>query len=166
MSAAQQHPFFDVFKTLKIQDWQNASKEGDVKVTYDKAAGKNTVVIGGATPASNYVAIPTAKNGQTPSLGLTGKFVGEPPFFWRHQASSSFLSRQFADSYEPCRYTCFCAHRRTRTSSCTSISWSTIRVCADFQHRPSTASCRCRTGRASSYRLVAQSRPTSGPCCR
>ena len=77
LSAAQQHPFFDVFKTLKIEDWKNATKEGDVKVTYDKTIAKHTVVIGGATPASNYVAIPASKGGQTPSLGLTGKFVSE-----------------------------------------------------------------------------------------
>ena len=64
-----------MFKTLKIEEWKNATKEGDVKVTYDKTIAKHTVVIGGATPASNYVSIPASKNGQTPSLGLTGKFV-------------------------------------------------------------------------------------------
>ena len=73
--AAQQHPCFDVFKTLKIEEWKNATKEGDVKVNFDKSIGKSTFVIGGATSASNYIAIPAAKNGQTQSLGLTGKFV-------------------------------------------------------------------------------------------
>ena len=75
LSAAQQHPVFDVFKSLKIEEFKNATKEGDVKVIYDKNIAKHTVVIGGATPASNYVTIPASKGGQTPSLGLTGKFV-------------------------------------------------------------------------------------------
>ncbi len=63
LSAAQQHPCFDVFKTLKIEEWKNATKEGDVKITYDKSIAKHTVVIAGATPASNYVSIPAAVNG-------------------------------------------------------------------------------------------------------
>ena len=74
-SAAQQHPFFDVFKQLNVPEWKNATKEGDVKVTYDKSIAKHTVVVGGATSASNYVAIPASKAGAGQSLGLTGKFV-------------------------------------------------------------------------------------------
>lgn len=46
-------------------------------MTYDKNIAKHTLVIGGATPASNYVSIPASKNGQTPSLGLTGKYVSK-----------------------------------------------------------------------------------------
>ena len=66
---------FDVFKTLKIEEWKNATKEGDVKVNYDKSIAKNTVVIGGVTSASNYVSIPSSKGGASQSLGLVGKFV-------------------------------------------------------------------------------------------
>lgn len=77
LSAAQQHPCFDVFKTLKIEEWKNSTKEGDIKVTYDKSIAKHTVVIGGATSASNYISIPATKNGQSQSLGLTGKFVSQ-----------------------------------------------------------------------------------------
>ena len=76
VSAAQQHPFFDVFKTLKIEEFKNVTKEGDVKVAYDKSIAKHTVQIGGATSASNYIQAPAPKaNGQAQSLGLTGKFV-------------------------------------------------------------------------------------------
>jgi len=46
-------------------------------VTYDKSIAKHTVVIGGATSASNYISIPATKNGQSQSLGLTGKFVSQ-----------------------------------------------------------------------------------------
>ena len=66
---------FDVFKTLKIEEWKNATKEGDVKVNYDKSIAKNTVVIGGVTSASNYVSIPSSKGGASQSLNLVGKFV-------------------------------------------------------------------------------------------
>ena len=58
-----------------MEEFKNATKEGDVKVFYDKSIAKNTIVIGGATSASNYVAIPAAKSGAASSLGLTGKYV-------------------------------------------------------------------------------------------
>jgi len=48
---------------LKIEEWKNAQKEGDVKITYDKVIAKHTVVIAGATAASNYVSIPPSLNG-------------------------------------------------------------------------------------------------------
>ena len=77
ISAAQQHPVFDVFRALKVEEFKNAQKEGDVKVIYDKTIAKNTIVIGGATSASNYVAIPSGKNGANQSLNLTGKYVSK-----------------------------------------------------------------------------------------
>ena len=83
ISAAQQHPCCDVFKQLKVEEFKNASKEGDVKVTYDKTIAKYTIVIGGATSASNYVQIPANKNGAQQSLNLTGKFVSKS--FWREK---------------------------------------------------------------------------------
>ena len=81
LSTAQQHPLFDVFKTLKVEEWKNATKEGDVKVTYDKSIAKHTIVVAGATSASNYISIPSTKSGTAQSLGLTGKFVST--FVWR-----------------------------------------------------------------------------------
>ena len=52
-----------------------AHKEGDVKAVYDKAIAKQTVVIGGATSASNYIQVPATKNLPKASLGLIGKYV-------------------------------------------------------------------------------------------
>ena len=83
---------------MKIEDWKNATKEGDVKVTYDKTIAKHTVVIGGATPASNYVAIPASKGGQTPSLGLTGKFVSE----LNHGVIANFGAKSVKPPYSFC----------------------------------------------------------------
>jgi hypothetical protein len=49
-----QHPFVDVFKQIKLNEWNLAQKEGDVTEIYDKELTKNVIKIGGTTSASNY----------------------------------------------------------------------------------------------------------------
>lgn len=49
-----QHPYVDVFKTTKINEWTLAQKEGDVTEVYDKELAKNVIKVAGTTSASNY----------------------------------------------------------------------------------------------------------------
>lgn len=46
-----------------------------MKGLFDKAIAKQTVVIGGATSASNYIQVPATKNLPKGALGLIGKYV-------------------------------------------------------------------------------------------
>lgn len=70
----------DVFEVTKLTEWKQSHKEGDVKELYDKSIAKQTVVIGGATPASNYIQVPASKNLPKASLGLIGKYVSRAQF--------------------------------------------------------------------------------------
>ena len=70
----------DVFEVTKLTEWKQTHKEGDVKTLFDKAIAKPTVVIGGATSASNYIQVPATKNLPKASLGLIGKYVSMAQF--------------------------------------------------------------------------------------
>eukprot|EP00347_Sterkiella_histriomuscorum_P023802 403333335 len=70
-----QHPFVDVFKSIKLTEWQLGHKEGDVTEVYDKELAKNVIKINGVTTASNYIQVPAQKHLPKKALGLTGKYV-------------------------------------------------------------------------------------------
>ncbi|CAK8679863.1 unnamed protein product [Clavelina lepadiformis] len=79
MNAAQkterllwQHPYVNVFKQFKIEDWKKASKEGDVTSTIDKILKCTVYKIQGSVPAGNYIQFPRTT---TQSLGLTGRYL-------------------------------------------------------------------------------------------
>ena len=75
-SGIVQYPFADIFEQLKVSDWLNSTKEGQVKTEFDRDIGKNVVVISGATSASNYIYVPKSKPGTRQSLSLMAKYVG------------------------------------------------------------------------------------------
>ena len=102
-----------------MEEFKNAAKEGDVKVIYDKTIAKHTIVIGGATSASNYIAIPANKNGAKQSLDLTGKFVSI--IDGANSTFSLLLITHFIFAY--CRSIYSYVPKLIKTSSCTSNTW-------------------------------------------
>ncbi|XP_072536252.1 WD repeat-containing protein 90 isoform X2 [Salminus brasiliensis] len=69
---AWQHPYVNVFKHLKVEEWRNASKEGDVTTYMDKTLKCSVFRIRGSIPASNYILLPKTSSR---SLGLTGPYL-------------------------------------------------------------------------------------------
>lgn len=54
-----QHPYVDVFKAVKLTEWQTAHKEGDVQgAVWDKQLAKSFVRIQGTSSSSNYIQVP------------------------------------------------------------------------------------------------------------
>ncbi|KAJ3608445.1 hypothetical protein NHX12_025492 [Muraenolepis orangiensis] len=70
-SRAWQHPYVNIFKHVKIEEWKRCSKEGDVSVYMDKTLRCPAFRIKGSIPASNYVLVPKVS---TQSLALTGRY--------------------------------------------------------------------------------------------
>ncbi|XP_066539496.1 WD repeat-containing protein 90 [Hoplias malabaricus] len=70
-SRAWQHPYVNVFKHLKVEEWRKASKEGDVTTYMDKTLKCSVFRIRGSIPASNYILLPKTSS---QSLGLTGRY--------------------------------------------------------------------------------------------
>ncbi|XP_053351396.1 WD repeat-containing protein 90 isoform X2 [Clarias gariepinus] len=71
-SKVWQHPYVNVFKHIKLDEWRKARKEGDVTTCMDKTLKCTVFRIRGSVPASNYILIPKT-SGQ--SLGLTGRYL-------------------------------------------------------------------------------------------
>uniref|UniRef100_H2XLL8 CFA20 domain-containing protein n=1 Tax=Ciona intestinalis TaxID=7719 RepID=H2XLL8_CIOIN len=67
-----QHPFVNVFKQFKVENWKKASKEGDVTSVMDKHLKCTVFKIQGSIPAGNFIQLPRTS---TQSLGLTGRFL-------------------------------------------------------------------------------------------
>nr|XP_045017712.1 WD repeat-containing protein 90 isoform X1 [Jaculus jaculus] len=72
MAQAWQHPFLNVFRHFRVDEWKRASKEGDVTVVKDKALKSSVYRIRGSVSASNYIQLPRTS---TQSLGLTGRYL-------------------------------------------------------------------------------------------
>lgn len=72
MERVWQHPFVNVFKHVKIDEWKRSSKEGDVSTIMDKILKGTVYRIRGSIPASNYIQLPKTS---TQSLGLTGRYL-------------------------------------------------------------------------------------------
>ncbi|KAM9096361.1 WD repeat-containing protein 90 isoform X1 [Sarcophilus harrisii] len=72
MARVWQHPFLNVFKHLKVEEWKRSTKEGDVTTVMDKTLKGTVYRIRGAIPAGNFIQLPKTS---TQSLGLTGRYL-------------------------------------------------------------------------------------------
>ncbi|XP_054849422.1 WD repeat-containing protein 90 isoform X2 [Eublepharis macularius] len=72
MAKVWQHPFLNVFKHFKVEEWKRSTKEGDVTTVTDKTLKGTVYRISGSVPASNYLQLPKTS---TQSLGLTGCYL-------------------------------------------------------------------------------------------
>ncbi|XP_070586998.1 WD repeat-containing protein 90-like isoform X5 [Erythrolamprus reginae] len=72
MAKVWQHPYLNIFKHFKVEEWKRSTKDGDVTTFMDKTLKGTVYCISGAVPASNYLQLP--KTG-TQSLGLTGRYI-------------------------------------------------------------------------------------------
>uniref|UniRef100_A0A4W4EEK5 CFA20 domain-containing protein n=1 Tax=Electrophorus electricus TaxID=8005 RepID=A0A4W4EEK5_ELEEL len=70
-SRAWQHPYVNVFKHVKLEEWKKANKEGDVTTYMDKMLKCSVFRIRGSIPASNFILLPKTSS---QSLGLTGRY--------------------------------------------------------------------------------------------
>ncbi|XP_059126259.1 WD repeat-containing protein 90 [Peromyscus eremicus] len=70
--AAWQHPFLNVFRHFRVDEWKRSSKEGDVAVVTDKVLKSAVYRIRGSVSSSNYIQLPRTS---TQSLGLTGRYL-------------------------------------------------------------------------------------------
>uniref|UniRef100_G1QEM5 WD repeat domain 90 n=1 Tax=Myotis lucifugus TaxID=59463 RepID=G1QEM5_MYOLU len=67
-----QHPFLNVFRQFKVDEWKRSTKEGDVATVMDKTLKCTVYRIRGTVSASNYIQLPKTS---TQSLGLTGRYL-------------------------------------------------------------------------------------------
>ncbi|XP_043935318.1 WD repeat-containing protein 90 [Protopterus annectens] len=72
MARVWQHPYVNIFKHFKIEEWKKSTKEGDVTTMMDKTIKCTVYRIRGSIPASNYIQIPKVSS---QSLGLTGRYL-------------------------------------------------------------------------------------------
>uniref|UniRef100_A0A6I8N486 WD repeat-containing protein 90 n=1 Tax=Ornithorhynchus anatinus TaxID=9258 RepID=A0A6I8N486_ORNAN len=72
LSPVWQHPYLNVFKHFKVEEWKRSAKEGDVTTVMDKTLKGTVYRIRGSIPASNFVQLPKTSS---QSLGLTGRHV-------------------------------------------------------------------------------------------
>uniref|UniRef100_A0A673BY86 WD repeat domain 90 n=1 Tax=Sphaeramia orbicularis TaxID=375764 RepID=A0A673BY86_9TELE len=70
--ARWQHPYVNIFKHLKVEEWKKSSKEGDVTTYTDKTLKCSVFRIKGPVPTNSYILLP--KN-SSQSLGLTGRYL-------------------------------------------------------------------------------------------
>ncbi|CAK6964162.1 WD repeat-containing protein 90 [Scomber scombrus] len=70
-SKGWQHPYVNIFKHVRVEDWKRSSKEGDVSTYTDKTLKCAVFRIRGTVPANSYILVP--KHSQQ-SLGLTGRY--------------------------------------------------------------------------------------------
>ncbi|MBN3306420.1 WDR90 protein, partial [Amia calva] len=72
LSPVWQHPYVNVFKHVRMEEWKKSTKEGDVTTYMDKTLKCSVYRIRGSIPASNYILLPKTS---TQSLGLTGRYL-------------------------------------------------------------------------------------------
>uniref|UniRef100_A0A3B3ZMM7 Uncharacterized protein n=1 Tax=Periophthalmus magnuspinnatus TaxID=409849 RepID=A0A3B3ZMM7_9GOBI len=66
-----QHPYVNIFKHVKIEEWKKTTKEGEVTTFTDKTLRCPVFRINGPIPANSYILLPKRSS---QSLGLTGKY--------------------------------------------------------------------------------------------
>uniref|UniRef100_A0A8C8CP46 WD repeat-containing protein 90 n=1 Tax=Oncorhynchus tshawytscha TaxID=74940 RepID=A0A8C8CP46_ONCTS len=71
-SRVWQHPYVNIFKHMRVEEWKKTSREGDVTTYMDKTLMCSVFRIRGSIPASNYILLPKTS---TQSLGLTGRYL-------------------------------------------------------------------------------------------
>ncbi|KAM6166359.1 WD repeat-containing protein 90 [Erethizon dorsatum] len=72
MAGAWQHPFLNVFRYFRVDEWKRSSKEGDVAVVMDKTLKSSVYRIRSSVSAINYLQLPRTS---TQSLGLTRRYL-------------------------------------------------------------------------------------------
>ncbi|XP_053269712.1 WD repeat-containing protein 90 isoform X1 [Pleuronectes platessa] len=70
-SKGWQHPYVNVFKHVRVEEWKRSAKEGDVTTYTDKTLKCSVFRIRGPVPANSYILVPKNTN---QSLGLTGRY--------------------------------------------------------------------------------------------
>ncbi|NWU90787.1 WDR90 protein, partial [Upupa epops] len=70
--AAWQHPYLNVFKHYRVEEWKRSAREGDVAAVTDVRLKGTVYRIRGSFPASNYLQLPRTG---TQSLGLVGRYL-------------------------------------------------------------------------------------------
>ncbi|XP_054455160.1 WD repeat-containing protein 90 isoform X2 [Anoplopoma fimbria] len=70
-SKGWQHPYVNIFKHVKLEDWKRSAKEGDVSTYTDKRLKCSVFRIRGPVPANSYILVPKNSN---QSLGLVGRY--------------------------------------------------------------------------------------------
>ncbi|XP_054442774.1 WD repeat-containing protein 90 [Pteronotus mesoamericanus] len=72
MARVWQHPFLNIFRHFKVDEWKRSTKEGDVATVMDKTLKCTVYRIRGSVCASSYIQLPKTS---TQSLGLTGRYL-------------------------------------------------------------------------------------------
>ncbi|XP_058141551.1 LOW QUALITY PROTEIN: WD repeat-containing protein 90 [Dasypus novemcinctus] len=72
MARAWQHPFLNVFRHFRVDEWKRSTKEGDVAAVMDRTLKSTVYRIRGSVSAGNYIQLPKTS---TQSLGLTGRYL-------------------------------------------------------------------------------------------
>ncbi|KAM7148990.1 WD repeat-containing protein 90 [Molossus nigricans] len=72
MARVWQHPFINVFRHFKVDEWKRSTKEGDVATVMDKTLKCTVYRVRGSVSASNYIQLPKTS---TQSLRLTGRYL-------------------------------------------------------------------------------------------
>lgn len=72
MARVWQHPFLNVFRHFKVDEWKRSTKEGDVAAVTDKTLKCSVYRVRGSISAANYIQLPKTS---TQSLGLTGRYL-------------------------------------------------------------------------------------------
>ncbi|XP_056222733.1 WD repeat-containing protein 90 [Seriola aureovittata] len=70
-SKGWQHPYVNIFKHVRVEDWKRSAKEGDVSTYTDKTLKCSVFRIRGPVPANSYILVPKNSN---QSLGLIGRY--------------------------------------------------------------------------------------------
>ncbi|KAJ7984499.1 hypothetical protein DPEC_G00355450 [Dallia pectoralis] len=70
-SKVWQHPYVNIFKHMRVEEWKKSSKEGEVTTYMDKTLKCSVFRIRGTIPARNYILLPKTS---TQSLGLSGRY--------------------------------------------------------------------------------------------
>uniref|UniRef100_A0A3Q3VM96 Uncharacterized protein n=1 Tax=Mola mola TaxID=94237 RepID=A0A3Q3VM96_MOLML len=66
-----QHPYVNIFKHLKVDEWKKSAKEGDVATYMNKTLKCSVFQLRAPVPANSYILVPKNSN---QSLGLTGRY--------------------------------------------------------------------------------------------
>ncbi|XP_035469186.2 WD repeat-containing protein 90 isoform X2 [Scophthalmus maximus] len=70
-SKGWQHPYVNIFKHVRVEDWRRSAKEGDVSTYTDKTLKCSVFRIRGPVPANSHILVPKTIN---QSLGLSGRY--------------------------------------------------------------------------------------------
>uniref|UniRef100_A0A3P9PZA8 CFA20 domain-containing protein n=1 Tax=Poecilia reticulata TaxID=8081 RepID=A0A3P9PZA8_POERE len=70
-STGWQHPYVNIFKHVKVEQWKRSAKAGDVASSMDRTLRCPVFSIKGPVPTNSYILVPKSSH---QSLGLTGRY--------------------------------------------------------------------------------------------